>query len=161
MTQGVVMSRYIQKGGHDWNPRGWQITFDSRAIVDQVVIRNDHIMNEKISITFEEAESFSDFIQEAKKAYAKWKRYQRHSVRAFAEDYADEREMSVWYLIDTAPKDDWILVTEETGSRIDQVRWVPEADKKGYNWVTLDGAFQPNAALKYWMPIPKAPSLPK
>ena len=67
--------------------------------------------------------------------------------------------MSEWQPIETAPKDVWILVTEETGSRIDQVRWVPEPPVEGYNWTTLDGALQPNAALKYWMQLPKPPAL--
>ena len=66
--------------------------------------------------------------------------------------------MSEWQPIDTAPKNQRILVTEETGSRIDQVRWVPEPPIEGYNWTTLDGALQPNAALKYWMPLPKPPA---
>jgi hypothetical protein len=62
-----------------------------------------------------------------------------------------------WQPIETAPKDEWILVTEETGSRIDQVRWVPVPNGEGYNWVTLDSRWQPNAALKYWMPLPEPP----
>jgi hypothetical protein len=64
---------------------------------------------------------------------------------------------NVWQSIETAPKNEWILATEETGTRIDQVRWVQVANGEGYNWVTLDSAWQPNDALKYWMPLPEPP----
>jgi hypothetical protein len=65
----------------------------------------------------------------------------------------------MWQPIETAPKDKWILVTEETGMRVDQVKWVKVPNGEGYNWVTLDNAWQPNAALKYWMPLPEPPAL--
>ena len=64
-----------------------------------------------------------------------------------------------WQPIELAPKDKWILVTEETGTRVDQVKWVDVPNGDGYNWVTLDNAWQPNAALKYWMPMPEQPAL--
>jgi hypothetical protein len=64
-----------------------------------------------------------------------------------------------WHPIETAPKDHFILVTDEDGIRIDQVKWVRIPNGEGYNWITMDGAWQPNAALKYWMPCPSRPSI--
>ena len=72
---------------------------------------------------------------------------------------AEIERLMKWQPIETAPKDScqWILATEETCSRVDQVRWVPEGLEEGYNWVTLDGWFHPNKVFKYWMPLPEPP----
>ena len=65
--------------------------------------------------------------------------------------------MSEWQPIETAPKDEWILVTDKNVGRIDMVRWVRISNGEGYNWITLDGVWHPNAALEYWMPLPEPP----
>ena len=62
-----------------------------------------------------------------------------------------------WQPMETAPKDKWILATEETGTRVDQVKWVEVPNGEGYNWVTLDSVWHPNVSLQYWMALPEAP----
>jgi hypothetical protein len=62
-----------------------------------------------------------------------------------------------WQPIGIAPKDKWILATEETGTRIDQVKWVEVPNGEGYNWVTLNDTWQPNDLVKYWMHLPEPP----
>ena len=87
MAQSLQMARNIKRGGSAWRrDNDWYIRFDSSAIMDQILIRNTLFTEEKISMSLEEAEAFVDFIQEARRAFTRWKLYQEHPIYPFMDD---------------------------------------------------------------------------
>lgn len=86
MVQALMMSRKIKRGGSVWRDSdSWTVTFDSSAVIDNIKIRNNGNLAEQMSMTLEEADAFVGFIQEAKRAYAKWLKYKEDPVGAFAD----------------------------------------------------------------------------
>jgi len=87
MAKGVVMTRWIQRGGSVWRDfKGWSVTFDSRDFFDPIRIVNKENTSEAISLSLEDADQLVDFIKEAKKAYAKHLRYEVHPFYPFGEE---------------------------------------------------------------------------
>ena len=76
-------------------------------------------------------------------------------VRSVGCGGALESEMK-WQPIETAPKDGtWILVTEETGTWMEVVRWY-EDEWCSYP-VTIFG-FKDEPPASHWMPLPDPPA---
>lgn len=62
-----------------------------------------------------------------------------------------------WQPIKTAPKDRSILVTEETGMRVDQVRRANWSNSSTHNWLDNNHGYLPNDGVTHWMPLPEPP----
>ena len=91
MTKALFMGRKIKRSGSAWRDTdSWSVHFDSSAIFDPIIIRNNQNLAEKLAMNLEEADAFVDFIQEAKRAYAKYLKHQEDPVGAFAEPEGEE-----------------------------------------------------------------------
>lgn len=91
MAKALLMSRKIKRGGSAWRDTdSWSVHFDSSALFDHIVIRNNDNLAEKLTMNLEEADVFVDFIQEVKRAYAKYLKHQEDPVGAFAEPEGED-----------------------------------------------------------------------
>jgi hypothetical protein len=87
MAIGLYMAKVIQRGGSAWrDPDAWSVRFDSTALIDHFTIRNTGNLAEKLSMSMEEADALVDFIQEVKKAHAKWLKHRDLPLNVFVED---------------------------------------------------------------------------